>query len=200
MLSKIQYEDALVYSTITLQDLADTGANSEDNGGIIDELMSNAPGAEVVVLLKEKEAGFINGSMRAPGNLADVSAIAGTLGGGGHKKAAGFRIRGKSMDEALSMVKAAVQAHLGQTATPEPVATPELHEDPNKLFPGLVVRPQTSIPKPSAGGEDLLLQDFRNRQNPEEPLRDKTAAFFQDADGQVKPEPTVGEVLSQLGQ
>jgi len=195
VLSKIQYEDALVYSTITLQDLADTGANSEDNGGIIDELMSNAPGAEVVVLLKEKEAGFINGSMRAPGSRADVSAIAGTLGGGGHKKAAGFRIRGKSMDEALAMVKAAVQAHLGQAAapTPAPAAPTASDEDPNKLFPGLVVRPQTSIPKPSPGGEDLLLQDFRNR--------DKTVAFFQDADGQVKPaEPTVGEVLSQLGQ
>ncbi|MEK7146287.1 MAG: DHH family phosphoesterase, partial [Patescibacteria group bacterium] len=88
VLSKIQYDDAhrFVYSTITEQDLEDTGASSEDSGGIIDELMSNAPRAEVVLLFKEKADGLNSGSLRATGNLADVSEIAGRMGGGGHVK------------------------------------------------------------------------------------------------------------------
>lgn len=210
VLSKIQYEPniKLVYSTITLQDLAETGAHPDDTGGIIDELMSNAPGAEVVMLLKEKEPGFVSGSFRAPGSLADVSAIAQTMNGGGHKKAAGFRIRQKTMDEALQIARQNIAAYmlpkLGQTI-PAPTVEPQteapemVDEDGIRLFPGLVSKPQRSIPTPSQGGEDLLLQDFRNRQNPE-PNRDQTVRFFQDADGQQKTEPTVGDVLSQMGQ
>ncbi len=210
VLSKIQYEPILklVYSTITMQDLAETGARSDDTGGIIDELMSNAPGAEVVMLLKEKEPGFISGSFRAPGQLADVSAIAQSMNGGGHKKAAGFRIKQMNMEEALVYAKQNIAAYLlpklGQPVqtvqAPAMAPAPEPMEDDGvRLFPGLVSQPQRSIPTPSAGGEDLLLQDFRNRQNAD-PMREQTVRFFQDADGQQKKEPTVGDVLSQLGQ
>jgi phosphoesterase RecJ-like protein len=200
VLSKIKYENQLVYSTITQQDLADTGAESDDSGGIIDELMSNAPDAEVVVLLKEKEPGFIGGSMRAPGKKADVSKIAGMLGGGGHKKAAGFRIRGKSMDEALELVRQTVAEYLGAQESAAPQVQTEVPQASGQLFPGLVAKPQHSIPAPSTGGEDLLLQDFRKQQNPEEQrIKDTTVKFFQDSDGQAKSEPTVGEVLSQMG-
>ncbi|MEK9160011.1 MAG: DHH family phosphoesterase [Patescibacteria group bacterium] len=214
VLSKIQYEPALklVYSTITLQDLADTGANSDDTGGIIDELMSNAPGSEVVMLLKEKEPGFISGSFRAPGQLADVSEIAKSMNGGGHKKAAGFRIKQMNMEEALQFAKQNIGAYLlpklGQPVPPlggaeyapvQPQVEP-MDEDGTLLFPGLVTKPQKTIPTPGQGGEDMLLQDFRNRQNAD-PLKDQTVRFFQDADGQPKPaEPTVGDVLSQMGQ
>lgn len=188
VLSKIQYvpEDKLVYSTITLQDLADTGASPDDTGGIIDELMSNAPGSEVVMLLKEKEPGFIGGSLRAPGKKADVSVIAQRLGGGGHKKAAGFRIRDKSMDEALAMTKEVVKNYIHLSSEEE-----EVPKASGQLFPGLVARPQQSIPKTSAGGEDMLLQDFRRKQNPHD---EKVKAFFQDADGQE----TVEDALKRI--
>lgn len=206
VLSKIQYEPTLklVYSTITLQDLADTGANSDDTGGIIDELMSNAPGSEVVMLLKEKEPGFISGSFRAPGQVADVSEIAKSMNGGGHKKAAGFRIKQMNMEEALQFAKQNIAAYLlpkfGQPVPQvQKPAEESLSEDGTLLFPGLVTKPQRSIPTPSQGGEDMLLQDFRKRQNPD-PLKEQTVRFFQDADGQPKPEPTVGDVLSQMGQ
>ena len=195
VLSKIQYEPALhlVYSTITLKDLADTGATPDDSGGIIDELMSNAPGAEVVMLLKEKEPGYVSGSFRAPGSLADVSEIAKSMKGGGHKKAAGFRIHDKTMEEALAYAKENIAAYilpkLGQPVPQSPA-------EETRLFPGLVSKPQKSIPKPDKGGEDMLLEDFRNRQNPDS-AREKTIRFFQDKDGQ---EPTVEDMLSQLGQ
>lgn len=216
VLSKIQYvpEIKTVFSTITQQDLIDTGAASDDNGGIIDELMTSAPGAEVVFLLKEKEPGFYSGSMRAPGQLADVSLIAKAMNGGGHKKAAGFRLRNMSMEEALEEAKRQIGAHLasklGLAQTPVAIAQPveESSEDQSgRLFPGLVARPQTSIPKPSEGGEDLLLKDFRARQDQTTPpsddfVRTASTAFFQDKDGQLRPDPntaTVGDVLAQMG-
>jgi bifunctional oligoribonuclease and PAP phosphatase NrnA len=201
VLSKIKYNpDAkLVYSTITQQDLADTGADSSESGGIIDELMSNAPDAEVVMLLKEKEPGLVSGSLRAPGKLADVSEIAGKMGGGGHKKAAGFRIRDKSIEEALQIAETTIANYLQSAVQPG-----QAEAQSKQLFPGLESKPetpQTSIPAPSPGGEDMLLEDFRKRQNPDKEIEQKGAAFFQDADGQEKPqEPTVGDVLSQTGQ
>lgn len=189
VLSKIQYvpEDKLVYSTITLKDLEDTGASSDDSGGIIDELMSNAPGSEVVMLLKEKEPGFISGSLRAPGKQADVSVIAQRLGGGGHKKAAGFRIREKSMSEALDMAQEVVKNYI-HLASEEEVVEPKLT---GQLFPGLVAHPQSSLPKVSPGGEDMLLQDFRRKQNADDP---RVQAFFQHADGQE----TVEDALQKI--
>ncbi|MBT5823852.1 hypothetical protein HOH67_01845 [Candidatus Peregrinibacteria bacterium] len=223
VLSKIQYEDHLVYSTITNKDLEDTGAVSDDSGGIIDELMGNAPGAEVVMLMKEKEPGFVSGSLRAPGKIADVSEIAQMLGGGGHKKAAGFRIRNKTMEEALELAKSVIHQYLAEKAG-KPVQTDSKIKASGALFPGLVAKPeqeataQTSVPAPSAGGEDLLLKDFRQRQDapqtptptPEENrIKENSVRFFQDADGQApkntepqKPDPNmpVGEVLSQFGQ
>ena len=225
VLSRIKQrpDQKLVYSIITQQDLAETGASPDDSGGIIDELLTNAPGAEVVFLLKEKAPGFISGSMRAPGQIADVSQIAASLGGGGHKKAAGFRIKEKTMDEAIEMAITAVAQHMNEVQAPQPQQPTS--QDPNRLFPSLVVhpevqKPQTSVPTPSPGGEDLLLQDFRARQDEQEIRQDErkveeaSVKFFQDPDGQESPiqpiesqstekpiqEKTVGEVLSDLGQ
>ncbi len=216
VLSKIQYDPALkwVYSTITAADLAETGAASDDTGGLIDELMTSAPGAEVVMLIKEKEPGYYSGSLRAPGNLADVSEIAKGMNGGGHKKAAGFRLRDMAnMEQALQTARQVIGNYMAPKLglTPAPVASAptetapaEQLQDSGKLFPGLVTKPQTSIPKPSAGGEDMLLEDFRKRQQQE----DKSVRFFQDADGQEKPaqttpkntgDMTVEDILSQLG-
>lgn len=196
VLSKIRFEEdsKLVYSTISFADFSETGAKSDDSGGIIDELMSNAPKAEVVMLLKEKEHGFLSGSLRAPGNLADVSEIASRIGGGGHKKAAGFRIKGKTLEEGLQIAKDTIAQYMLEHASGASAAT-------GKLFPSLVVKPQTSIPKPSAGGEDMLLEHFKKQSNPqEEAIKEKSAKFFQDSDGQDKPEMTVGDVISQLGK
>lgn len=211
VLSKIKYEEnsRLVYSTISLEDLEQTGAKSEDSGGIIDELMSNAPASEVVMLLKEKEPGFLSGSLRAPGNLADVSEIAGRIGGGGHKKAAGFRIKGKSLEEGLAIAIETIATYMKEVsgkAKPEnvheiPKVEAESPSTGGKLFPSLVTKAQKSIPVPSTGGEDMLLEHFKKKLNPEEAaVKEKSVKFFQDADGQEKPEMTVGDVMSHLGK
>jgi bifunctional oligoribonuclease and PAP phosphatase NrnA len=95
LLSKIQTDEKfkIVWSTVTQQDLKETKSKEEETGDIIDELMTNAPGAEVVLLLKERSDGTISGSIRTTNASVDASSIADIFGGGGHTQAAGFRIQ-----------------------------------------------------------------------------------------------------------
>lgn len=102
VLSKLQYDrpHKIVWSTISIEEFLETESKSEDTGGIIDELMSNAPGAEIIVLMKEKEPDLISCSMRTTSPAINASNLAAHFGGGGHPQAAGFRIKGKSLAEA----------------------------------------------------------------------------------------------------
>lgn len=54
--------------------------------------------AEVVLVLKEGANGVVKGSYRSIDRV-DVSAMARKYGGGGHKKAAGFSVKGKIIEE-----------------------------------------------------------------------------------------------------
>lgn len=89
---RIDKPHRFLWSIITKKDLADTGSKADETGGIIDELMSNAPNTDVVMLLKEKDGGMLSGSIRTIAEGIDASEIAAFFGGGGHAKAAGFRI------------------------------------------------------------------------------------------------------------
>lgn len=99
ILSNIQVDMKyrLVWATISHKDFEETGSREDETGGIIDELMTNAPGTEVVLILKEKEGGIISGSLRTLSASIDSSAIAQMFGGGGHVQAAGFKIAGKNI-------------------------------------------------------------------------------------------------------
>lgn len=102
VLSKIQTDEKhrIVWSTVSQQDFRDTGSQEQETGDIIDELMTNAPGAEIILLIKEKEDGTISGSIRTMTPAADAAKIAEIFGGGGHAQAAGFRINDKDLREA----------------------------------------------------------------------------------------------------
>lgn len=101
ILSKIQVDDShkIVWSTVTRKDFESTESREEQTGDIIDELMSNAPNAEVILLLKEKKNGLISGSIRTTSPAVDASEIAEAFGGGGHTQAAGFRISDTDIKE-----------------------------------------------------------------------------------------------------
>lgn len=106
-LSKIQVDPVhrLVWSSITKNDLNESGANVDESEGIIDELMSNAPGAEVILLLKDNSNGILSGSLRTTSANIDASQIAQMFGGGGHLQAAGFKIpNGKDFDIQLAEI------------------------------------------------------------------------------------------------
>ncbi|MDX9971301.1 MAG: DHH family phosphoesterase [Candidatus Gracilibacteria bacterium] len=101
VLSKIQTDDEqkLVWSVVTEQDLKDTESDLEETGDIIDELLSNAPDARIVFLIKEKSKDEIAVSIRTLTPAFDASKIAEHFGGGGHSKAAGFEVKGKALIE-----------------------------------------------------------------------------------------------------
>jgi len=94
---RIDKKHRLVWSTISRHDFRETGSREDETGGIIDELLTNAPGTEVVLLLKERNDGIISGSLRTTNPSVDSSAIAEIFGGGGHTQAAGFKIPGTDL-------------------------------------------------------------------------------------------------------
>lgn len=102
VLSNIHIEKKFrfLWSVITKKDLAETGSKADETGGIIDELMSNAPNTDIILLLKEKDGEILSGSLRTNAESVDASEIAGFFGGGGHPKAAGFRIENSTFESA----------------------------------------------------------------------------------------------------
>ncbi|MFH1218323.1 MAG: DHH family phosphoesterase [Candidatus Peregrinibacteria bacterium] len=102
VLSKLQTDEAyrVVWSVVSQQDFKDTESTETETGDIIDELMTNAPGAEVILLMKERTDGIVSISTRTTVPSVDATKIAEHFGGGGHARAAGFRISGKSLRDA----------------------------------------------------------------------------------------------------
>ncbi|MDP9455629.1 MAG: hypothetical protein CYG60_15290 [Actinobacteria bacterium] len=83
-------------STVDSDDYHRTGGTELDSKESIDRLRTVA-GVEVVAHLREVEGGT-KGSLRS--ESVDVAGVANRFGGGGHRLAAGFTIRGKRPDEA----------------------------------------------------------------------------------------------------
>ncbi len=102
VLSKIQTDEKhrMVWSVVSQQDFRDTGSIEDETGDIIDELMTNAPGAELIMLIKERKDGVINVSVRTTTASVDASKLAESFGGGGHTQAAGFRMGEMTLHEA----------------------------------------------------------------------------------------------------
>ncbi|MEO8065871.1 MAG: bifunctional oligoribonuclease/PAP phosphatase NrnA [Candidatus Doudnabacteria bacterium] len=87
-------EKKMVFSVLTEEDLKDIGATDEDLDGFV-ELLNNMPQARFALLLRQ-DGGVVKGSLRSePEKKVDVSKIAKSFGGGGHKLASGFKINGK---------------------------------------------------------------------------------------------------------
>lgn len=94
-LNRIQLdpEARIAWSTISKEDLAEMGATSKETHGILDELISTIPDADVHVLFTEMEEGGLKASTRST-PAVDVNVAAGRLfGGGGHARAAGFKLK-----------------------------------------------------------------------------------------------------------
>jgi bifunctional oligoribonuclease and PAP phosphatase NrnA len=79
--------------SLSLATTAKLGARPEDNEGLIDHLRA-IQGVVVAVFFEELAEGKVRVSMRSKSDAADVCAICEKFGGGGHKLAAGARVRG----------------------------------------------------------------------------------------------------------
>ncbi len=84
----------MVFSILTEEDLKEIGATDADLDGFV-ELLNNMPQAKFALLLRQ-DGEVVKGSLRSePQKKVDVSKIAKSFGGGGHKLASGFKIKGK---------------------------------------------------------------------------------------------------------
>ncbi len=104
-LSKIQMDDGLVWTTLTLKERQAAGYPARDDADLV-KILSAIEGAEVAVILTEQEAGYVKISWRLCGSVdtdLDVSDIAHKFGGGGHKAAAGADVKG-NIDHVLANV------------------------------------------------------------------------------------------------
>jgi phosphoesterase RecJ-like protein len=79
--------------SLSLKVAAELGVRPEDNEGLIDHLRA-IHGVIVAVFFEELAEGKVRVSMRSKSEAVDVSAICQKFGGGGHKLAAGARVRG----------------------------------------------------------------------------------------------------------
>jgi phosphoesterase RecJ-like protein len=80
-------DDRVVYSWITANDLAETGALPEETENLVD-IVRQTGSVDAVVIFKEEDDG-VKVSLRAKSGDLDVGAIARSFGGGGHVAAAG---------------------------------------------------------------------------------------------------------------
>ena len=89
-----QTDNNIIVAGLRAEDFNAHNAKLEDCSGAIDYL-SMAKDNEFATLLIEDGKGNVRGSLRSRKNDHNLSEIASLLGGGGHKKASGFTIKGK---------------------------------------------------------------------------------------------------------
>ena len=86
-------EGALTATVLTVDDFEQAGAEETDSEGIVDVLRS-VEGTKVAMLVRDRPDGegdrMRKVSLRSTDGTVDVSRIARSLGGGGHRQAAGF--------------------------------------------------------------------------------------------------------------
>ncbi len=108
--SRLELDGRLIYSYMPAAVLEEYHVPGRDLGGVIDQ-MRFTEGVEVALFMYELPDHKIKSSLRAV-KCVDVNAIAGSFGGGGHVKAAGFTTDGMSVDEIVSRVKDLVASQL----------------------------------------------------------------------------------------
>ena len=102
------YDKRLAVATVSLKDIEESGAKQDETEGFIDFLMG-VSAVEVGVCMLETEKNKYKISFRSKG--ADVNAVAGEFGGGGHTLASGCRIAGE-YEEVVDKIRFAVSKYL----------------------------------------------------------------------------------------
>ena len=99
-LSKLQRENGLVWTTLSLLDRQTVGYPGRDDADLVN-MLSSIEGADVALIFIEQSVNRVKISWRLCGNTAlslDLSQVAQQFGGGGHKAAAGAEIEGSLSD------------------------------------------------------------------------------------------------------
>ncbi|MDO9231393.1 MAG: bifunctional oligoribonuclease/PAP phosphatase NrnA [bacterium] len=98
--AKINPENGMIVSVLTQKEMDDCGATSDDIAQV-SGILNTVPGTKFALILSERNDGIIKGSLRSEEYKGvDVSRIAAMFGGGGHRLASGFEIKGKIVETA----------------------------------------------------------------------------------------------------
>lgn len=93
--AKINPQNGMIVSVLTQKEIADCKAKTEDIAQVAG-ILNTVPGTKFSLILSERGEGIIKGSLRSEKYKGtDVSQIAAQFGGGGHKLASGFEIKGQ---------------------------------------------------------------------------------------------------------
>lgn len=85
-------------TALTRADYAEAGVGEDESTEGISNFLNAVLDVPTVLVLKEGKDGMVRGSLRTTGER-DVAKLAGYFGGGGHKKAAGFAVPGRLVEE-----------------------------------------------------------------------------------------------------
>jgi len=107
-----EFDGRFVWSSIRLDQLRKRGLKYEELDGIVDEL-KRVQDAAIVALIIGLDENRWKVSLRGPAQY-DVDTIARSFGGGGHAKAAGYRIEAAGLNEVLAGLRREVARVLGE--------------------------------------------------------------------------------------
>lgn len=113
-LSRIEQKDGLVWTSLTLEDRKNAGYPGNDDADLTNVLSSIDP-LDIAVLFIEQKPDLVKVSWRARPGL-DISALAHSLGGGGHPAAAGADVKG-TLPEVQEKILDMTQKYLNQVKT-----------------------------------------------------------------------------------
>lgn len=96
--ARIDPRSGAIVTVLAKKDLEEVGSSSEDISQVA-SILNTVPGTKFSLILSERDDGIIKGSLRSEEYKGvDVSKIAASFGGGGHKLASGFEIKGKIIE------------------------------------------------------------------------------------------------------
>lgn len=98
--AKIDQKSGMIATAITLNDLEECQATSEDVAQVA-SILNTVPGTRFSLILSERPGGLVKGSLRSEEYKGvDVSKISHSFGGGGHRLASGFEVHGQIRETA----------------------------------------------------------------------------------------------------
>lgn len=100
----------IAITTVTEEMFKKFGAGHDDISDVVSRLR-DIGGVEFACVLREIDGGKIRGNLRSK-SAFDVSLFAERYGGGGHKRAAGFTVEGRNIDELSDEIVREVSASL----------------------------------------------------------------------------------------
>lgn len=93
--AKINAQNGMIATVLTMEDIENCEATTEDISQVA-SILNTVPGTKFSLILSQRDEDTIKGSLRSEEYKGvDVSEIAHKFGGGGHKLASGFEIKGK---------------------------------------------------------------------------------------------------------